>query len=560
MSLTRGVCLVMLGLLVRAYGAGQQTDLFTLPGASALKGLTSQTKIPESRTPVPMDAPLVASEYFVGPGDELSVNIWSSPPASHSLTITPEGLLVIPEVGTANVRGLTLEQAKERVVQIVRKRVLSSEVTVSLLTPRKVTVQIIGFVLHEGLHEINAVERVDRLIAKANVFPSDLMTIEEYETKILQMRQAMSERKILVRSRDGSRQQVDLVRYRITGQGKYNPYLREGDVVYVPNRTDLQNSIGVFGGVMSAASFEHVEGDSLSHLVQMAFGFPVGADPVHAVLTRLSRNGRRMDTLHVDARAVVEHRADDIALLPGDRLVIPALPDARLNYRVELKGEVVAPGMYPITRDSTRLTTIIRQAGGFTREANLKGARLIRSAVSPDDPTQQLQNEWLLSRRAGISVEDTSYYGAETRLRLAGETVALDFEKLFLEGDSTNDVVLRTYDKIEVPRRQRSIYVFGQVVHPGHVALEEGRDYMYYIAQAGGFTQDARDGDTRVIKVGSRIWLDPEETVVEDGDYIWVPKEIEYPLAYYASTWVPFAAILSAIATVVLAVEALSTN
>jgi protein involved in polysaccharide export with SLBB domain len=133
----------------------------------------------------------------------------------------------------------------------------------------------------------------------------------------------------------------------------------------------------------------------------------------------------------------------------------------------------------------------------------------------------------------------------------------VDYAKLFTEGDSTQDVTLRNEDRINVPPARHTVYVFGQVITPGHVQLVEGESYRYYVEKAGGYTNDARTGDVKVIKGTNRTWLDPGETEVEDGDYIWVPKQVHYPFGYYLATVVQFATVLAALATVILVTKTL---
>ena len=101
----------------------------------------------------------------------------------------------------------------------------------------------------------------------------------------------------------------------------------------------------------------------------------------------------------------------------------------------------------------------------------------------------------------------------------------MDFKKLFLDKDSTQDIFLRSGDYISVPSVQRTIYVFGQVVNPGNIPFVSGMDYKYYIQKCGSYTENARSGDVMIIKKATRQWLSPSETKIEEGDYIWVPKE-----------------------------------
>ncbi|HXG00725.1 MAG TPA: polysaccharide biosynthesis/export family protein, partial [Bacteroidota bacterium] len=144
-----------------------------LPGSLSIPDLLKMR--PETRTDVAqitgksfaLDAPVDPAEYVVGPGDVFALNIWSSMPVEHQLTVTPEGTLLIPNVGVAQVRDQTLEQVKKTVAAMVARRYTNSEVTLTLLAPRKIVVQISGDVLNETKFEMNSLQRVDNLIATA---------------------------------------------------------------------------------------------------------------------------------------------------------------------------------------------------------------------------------------------------------------------------------------------------------------------------------------------------------------------------------------------------------
>lgn len=536
----------------------QEKALPSMPDVTTLRSeINQQTKVPEMRASVPLDAPVNAQEYVVGPGDVLGLNVWGTSPIERQLTVTPEGTLLIPGVGSVDVTNETLQKVKEKVVRRASQKYLRSEITVTLLTPRKISVQIAGYVIDEGKKNVYAVQRVDDLIAMSNAFPSDRLTVTEYAQQLTRLRSATSDRHIMVRSRDGSMRNIDLVKYRITGNGKYNPYLCEGDNVYVPERTDEDNTIAVFGARVASANFEFVPGDSLSGLISMGLGFADAGDPEHAFLSRLSPDGRRMDTLHVDARAIAEGSGKDIALRPGDRLVIPRQPEMRQNYRVRVEGAVARPGTYPITLANTRLSEAIRNAGGILKGANLKGATLLRFRLEAHPDQEAMSNEQLLSKRTSLSVEDSSYYLAETALRLKREEVSVDFYKLFVQGDSSQDVVLRSNDQIQIPGYGGTVYVFGQVVNPGHVEFVAGEDYRYYVEKAGGYTNDARSSDAKIIKAKGQVWLDPGETSLEDGDLLWVPKDLQYPASHYIATWAQVFGIIGVVATVALLVKTL---
>lgn len=550
----------LLALVVHAASPAQTRESMNLPDASSLRNdiraqSLSGLRAAETRTPVPMDAPLNPAEYPVGPGDELALNIWSGSPIEYRLVVTPEGTLLIPTVGRVGVGDATLDSLKKRVTRLVEKKYLSSDVSLTLLTPRKVVVQISGFVLGEGRKEVYATQRVNDLIAMSSTFPTEKLTVEQYGDQIRRLYNQASERRIILKRRDGQVIHVDLARYRATGDGRYNPYLKEGDVVFVPEKTLRDVQIGVYGAVTNSASFEYVSGDSLSAVIAMALGFKPNSDPEHAILTRLTPGAEQIDTVRVNALAVARGLDPDIPLRPGDRLVIPGIPELRLDYHVTVIGEVLKQGDYPISRRSTRLADILHEAGGVTPLANLHAATILRLRESEAGNAVASNVDELMSRRSPLMAMDTAYYNTETALRLMGEFVTVDFSKLMEKGDSAQNVLLNPFDRITIPARSSTVYVFGQVVQPGHVPLADGKNYKYYIDRTGGFTEEARTGDVKVIKGGTRVWLDPSETTVEDGDLIWVPKEVQYPFTYYMTIYSQIAEILGAIATVALLVK-----
>ena len=366
------------------------SGLVFLSGASRLVGQTKQDmQLPEllfGKTDVkaatksqldfkdiPTDGPVNPDEYHVGPGDGLVLDVWSSAPVEHQLRVTPEGYLLIPSVGAVAVQDLTLKEVREKIVALGAKRYPGATITLTLVSPRKVSVEITGQVMNEGMQEVYSVQRISALIEQANTLPSTQLTRKFYDQDKQELRRVASQRFIVARHRDGSSQRVDLVKYALTGNGAYNPYLREGDNVYVPGRQDVDNRIGVFGGVVKNISVEYAAGDSITDLVQLGLGLSPLAVPETATLMRQSLDGRVMASVAVNLRALAERRLPNIALQPGDRLVVPRGHDERVGSIVIVEGEVLRPGKYPITRNTTMLSQVIREAGGFTSS---KSARM----------------------------------------------------------------------------------------------------------------------------------------------------------------------------------------
>jgi protein involved in polysaccharide export with SLBB domain len=356
----------------------------------------------------------------------------------------------------------------------------------------------------------------------------------------------MSTRNIILKHKDGTQQRVDLPKYFATREEKWNPYLREGDIIVVPRKDPAKNVIAVYGQVNTNGRFEFVEGDSLLDAIKLANGFTGRAIPERAIFSRLSDDGTSMTNRTISLANVVAGLEPNIPLQPGDRIIINGKPDLREDFNVDVGGEVNYPGTYPITRDHTRLSEVIREAGGFTEFAALENAEVVRRPVFGRFGSQ-IEREQALSMRGTVSSGDTIGYTLEAGLRLQQEAVTVDFRKLFDGKDSTQDIILQREDQIYIPSRARTVYVFGQVATPGHIPLIEGRDSKYYVEKAGGFTDRANGGDLRIIKAKTKQWLRPVDTRLEAGDNIWVPAEVDQPFSYYMTTASQAATILSVV-------------
>jgi protein involved in polysaccharide export with SLBB domain len=434
--------------------------------------------------------------------------------------------------------------AKEKVLGEIRKKYISGSATMTLSSPRSVVVTVTGSVLFTGTIVLSATDRVEKAIQEAN------RAEQTRKEDVGQVQRARSTRNITLRRRDGTTSRVDLKMYYATKDDSKNPYLREGDIIFVPSVNLTRNVIGVYGEVNSPGTIEFVQGDSITDAVKLAFGFTRFSLPDTVELSRLGPQGETMTTRRVDLQAILDGKMPNIALESGDRIVVKPRIDLREDFKVYVGGEVLYPGFYPITKNRTRVSEVIRSAGGFTEFAWLGGTELYHRATRQEDITL----ERLTSLRSGVSPEDSANYLVETELRLQKEVVNVDFDKLFSHGDSTQDVIVRDGDYVSVPSKRPTIYVFGQVVSAGHVPFVEGEKLAYYVGKAGGYTDRAREDDVRVVKAKTKQWLDPRETVIEEGDYIWVPKVVERPFGYYMNTIGQTASVIAVAVSIVLLV------
>jgi polysaccharide biosynthesis/export protein len=506
---------------------------------------------------VPLEGPVEPEKYFIGPSDILSVNIWVTPPLNFTLTVTPEGTLIIPTVGEVHVADVTLAEAKKLVISEIKKKYLSGSPSVTLLNPRQITVTITGTVRNPGKYILSATDRVDKAVLMANKIQKELLSEPKFALLGTPIRKDepqefaernQSKRNIHLTRRTGQKFRADVLRYYAAKDEQWNPLLREGDEIFVPRIDPRINIFGVYGGVNMPGSFELVEGDNLLSALELAYGLSLRAmkDSVILYRTDLKEGGQILSCYNLDQ--VKQGVQTNFALLPGDRIVVKERPDVREDFHVFVDGEVRFPGTYPISKENTRLSQVIEWAGGFTEFASLSASEIVRSVV----PVNEQYIELIRSMRGSVMLEDTTDYRIESEILITHEAMSVNFVDLFLKKDTTRDVFLRNGDWIRIPSAKKTVYVFGQVSTPGYVPLVQGEKYKYYIHKAGGYTDNARTRDVMIIKKATRQWLSPGETEIEDGDCVWIPKTPDRPFTYYLNIVGQFASIVSVAVSIVL--------
>lgn len=485
---------------------------------STLEKLSSQAATPPG-SPTPLEGVIDEREYIVGPGDVFSFVVPGVTVFPLQLAVSPEGTLAIPNGGVFVVHGKTLKEVKDQ----VRSSFTAARPSPNLLNPRAFVITVLGVVDRPGSYVASAAMRADKALALAGATPSADRSKDMFST-----------RRIVLRRSGEQDRTVDLDRFYAFHRNDDNPFLREGDLVIVPPRALDQTSVSIYGGVNAPGQYEFREGDSLVSMIRIAQGLTPAADPTSVDVLRFARDGSVSERFVHDISLTLAGLAPDIALENKDRIVVREFHDRRGDFKVVVRGEVRFPGTYPITPDSSWLSEVVARAGGFTESAHLPMAEIERRQTTPQGVPVDLSREALLNLRMNdqlITPEERAYYDLEASLRRG--TVSTDFVALFERGDRSFDVRLRDGDVIFIPSSTKTVYVYGQVGRPGYVSYKEGADHRYYVGKAGGYGEEADAGKTRVIKGKTREWLDPSDTVIEPGDFIWVPKDIKYPTAYY---------------------------
>jgi protein involved in polysaccharide export with SLBB domain len=375
----------------------------------------------------------------------------------------------------------------------------------SLLSAATISVTIGGDFPLTGSFPAAIYERVDQFVTRMYVESKQqsVRTTNDPELimKIKSELNNFSLRGIVLKRTTGEEMEVDLQKFRTTGDFYYNPYLKNDDVLIFPANNIDRNFFTVLGAVNKPGQFYFVEGDSLNDALELSMGTDDSFENIGRVtISRLSYDGSTLTTDSVDINS-------NIRIKRGDQIKVLAPDNRRLNNIVIVLGEVKNPGSFPITKNNTRLYDVIKSAGGFTDNASLKRAKL----YSNNSLSMFLENEYninlqdqpvlentstrnlivnletlLMYRMSNIYPDDSSYFFLENQLRVLIESSSFDFSKIDDPDSDISNYTLQNGDMIIIPPIVKSVYVFGQIANPGYIPLAEGKDYEYYLKQAGG--------------------------------------------------------------------------
>lgn len=428
-----------------------------------------------------------------------------------------------------------------------------------------------------GTYPASRTERVDQLVTRLLAqYRSELFRLTPDENLLGLVKKQSDEfakRNIILKRFSGEEIIVDLIKFRVTGDFSLNPYLNNDDVIIFPP-LDLERSfVHITGAVNKETKFEFVEGENLNDAIQIAHGINQAYKNIEtASISRLSYDG------NVENELIVKIE-ENLKLLRGDRIRILSDETNKKDYSVLVLGEVKRPGKIFITKNSTELSDVIKKAGGFTENASIKFAELIRDKDSysvlrkrsleetfNNSSLTESEKKYLLSfneleylkmyRTADLVMGDTLFFGVDNKLRGMNGFAQLDFRNLENSSSYESQYIVEDKDVIIVPKKLEEVYVWGGVAKIGYYKFNENMNVWDYIEEAGGLTDIAYGSDEiYLIKGKSRNWLRVEEyddVIVEAGDYIYAKKEVPQDVQFYITRVAAYASIIGSIATVIL--------
>ena len=200
-------------------------------------------------------------------------------------------------------------------------------------------------------------------------------------------------------------------------------------------------------------------------------------------------------------------------LEPFDEVHVRKSPASSKIKNVTITGAVNFEGKYAITNRNYRVSDLIKDAGGLTSFAQADGARLYRRTTN----NERIQHSIAIRNAKAQSYQERLRFDSNydmviadsltmTRLREGKNyTIAINLEKIMKNPGGEDDIILNENDELYVPETQYTIKITGEVNQPISIKYKKGEKLSYYIKQAGGYTDMAKEKEIYSIHMNGSV-------------------------------------------------------
>jgi len=176
----------------------------------------------------------VPTDYVVGPGDRLNVQLYGNEPASYVLTVGRDGRINFPKLGPIMVSGMSFDRARATIEQRVNQQLIGSHVSVTMGDLRSIRVFVLGEAERPGSYTVSGLSTMtNALFVSGGV------------------KKIGSLRKIELRRNGRLVTVLDLYDLLLHGDTSADQQLLPGDVIFIP---PIGDTVSVYGAVRGQPS------------------------------------------------------------------------------------------------------------------------------------------------------------------------------------------------------------------------------------------------------------------------------------------------------------------
>lgn len=488
------------------------------------------------------------ADYRLGPGDEVIIDVWGASETTIRETISPEGSILVSNLGPVYLSGKTVKEANEylkdeftKIYSGVSGDVPNTQVKLTLGEIRSIQVNVMGEVAVPGTYTLSSFASVFHALYRAGG-----------------VNEIGSLRSIRVVREGSVIADLDVYDFILKGKMKDDIRLQDGDVILVQ---PYQSLVEIQGKVKRPMFYELKPGETASLLLDYAGGFT--GDAYKKAIRVIRKSGRELQVYNVADKDFTSFSMDD-----GDAVTVDAIIQ-RFENRVELRGAVYRPGLYQLDGEMNTVKQLVEKAEGVRGDAFLNRAILDRerddleheviqldmkgilNGTVADIPLQKndvvyipsihdLKEEATLTIHGEVANPGTYLYSENTTIEdlvvqagglleaaattkvevarrvkdpksaefstVVGETFVFNLKDGLLVGEGSDDFHLEPFDEVYIRKSpayfaQQNVMVGGEVLFSGNYALTKKNERLSdLVEKAGGVTPDAYVRGARLIR------------------------------------------------------------
>jgi protein involved in polysaccharide export with SLBB domain len=305
---------------------------------------------PNVNIPTPLD-------YQLGPGDKLIIDIWGASQQNYQLTISPDGFIIIDNVGPIAINGLTIEKATEKIINRLTSIYSGLKgpnpntfAQISLGSLRSIKIILLGEVNIPGSYTLNSLATAFNALYRSGG-PNINGSLRNID--IVRNNKVISN--------------LDVYDFLLKADKSADIRLNDQDIIKV---NPYVTRVNLSGEVKHTAIYELKSSEKLNDLIAFSGGFN---DKAYTKRVKIYRNtSREKQILDITSEEFASFTLQD-----GDNVVIEPILN-RFENRVEISGALYRPGEYSLD-EGLSLLKLINKAEGLKGDAFLSRAMIYRT-------------------------------------------------------------------------------------------------------------------------------------------------------------------------------------
>ena len=471
----------------------------------------------------------VPSEYVLGPGDEIKVQMFGKDNKELALTVDREGVVSFPQIGPISVSGLNFAQAKALLADEIKQKMIGVSASITMGQLRSIRIFALGDVYRPGSYTVSGLSTLSSaLFASGGV--KKIGSLRNIELR-------RNGRKVIT---------IDLYDFLLRGDTNKDVRLLPGDVVFVPS---IGKTVSIAGEVVRPAIYETKNEKTVADILKLAGGLMPKAYLEKALIERVDAKGEQkvvnLSLLGAGSNVPIRN-GDVIKVFSGTEFE---------NNQILMVGNVKRPGKYA-WEEGMRISSLITSMDDLLPESFLEYGVIEREAEDTREPMMirfklgellgpqakgsdmdlplQARDRVYVFKRANFrqqpkvsiagSVQTPGDYEYKRNMRVADLVLAaggvlretdLGFVEIYrtnpgtrdvqliktnlalaMAADVVNDIQLQDMDRVVVhsiyeSKERAQVAVMGEVHAPGTFALGLGMRVSDLVFAAGNVTEMA---------------------------------------------------------------------